>query len=61
MTESKKYTRDIVVRITGDNDQNVYWECVGIENRLKPLLTGNTFAFLTPTYDTLTIRKETEA
>lgn len=61
MTESEKYTRDIVVRITGDNDQNVYWETVMIENRLKPELRGNTFAFLTPTYDTLTIRKETEA
>lgn len=32
-----------------------------IENRLKPELRGNTFAFLTPTIDTLTIRKEAEA
>lgn len=54
----KKYTRDVIVRITGDDAQNVFWESVMVENKVKPELPGNTFAFLYPTDKEMEIKKE---
>lgn len=57
-TGGKKYTRDVIVRITGDDRSNVYWEATLIENKIKPELPGNTFAFTPVTDAELEITKE---
>lgn len=54
----KKYTRDVIVRITGDDRSNVYWEATLIENKINPELPGNTFAFIPVTDAELEITKE---
>lgn len=59
-TSGKKYTRDVIVRITGDDRSNVYLEATLIENKIKPELPGNTFAFIPVTDAELEITKEVD-
>lgn len=59
-TEPQKYVRDVIVRITGDDRENVYWEAAMVENGVKPQLPGNTFSFLLPTDVMALIEKEKE-
>ena len=56
----KKYTRDVIVRITGDDRSNVYREATLIENKIKPELPGNTLAFIPVTDAELEIKKEVD-
>lgn len=59
-TEPQKYVRDVIVRITGDDRENVYWEAALLENHIKPELNGNRFSFLLPTDVLALIEKEKE-
>lgn len=59
-TEPQKYVRDVIVRITGDDKENVYWEAALLESYVKPMLTGNTFSFVLPTDVMALIEKKKE-
>ena len=49
--EERKYFRDVLIRVTGNDRENVYWEAVMIENHLKPSLRGNKLSFVSQTWD----------
>lgn len=49
--EERKYFRDVLIRVTGNDRENVYWEAVMIENNLKPSLRGNKLSFVSQTWD----------